>query len=224
MIGVEWGDCCDPMKMLKYAARNVSERKLRLIAVECCRQIEHLLDQRCVGALDVAERFADGRASPADLAAARSAAYDVYYECDDSEGRESAADAVESACASEDLEEYVHHAMWVVLNLAGIGMPRPLMKAKRRLVKLAFVQLLRDVIGDPFRPVIVEPSWLKWENGTVVKMAQHIYDYRQFSLLPVLSDALEEAGCCEEQIIKHCRLEARHVRGCWVLDVLLGYH
>jgi hypothetical protein len=82
-------------------------------------------------------------------------------------------------------------------------------------------QWLRDLFGNPFRPVSVDPRWLCWNGGAVVKLAQGIYDRWEFGLLPILGDALEEAGCENEEMVRHCRLPADHVRGCWLLDLLL---
>jgi hypothetical protein len=88
--------------------------------------------------------------------------------------------------------------------------------------KRAQCALLRDVFGNPFRPVRAEPAWLAWDGGTVAKLAHAIYDGRRFSELPYLGDALEEAGCADETVLRHCRGPGPHVRGCWVLDLLLG--
>jgi hypothetical protein len=81
---------------------------------------------------------------------------------------------------------------------------------------------LRDFFGNPFRPVTVDPLWLSWDCGTVVKLAQGIYDERAFDRLPVLADALEDAGCTGPDILSHCRSAGPHVRGCWVVDLILG--
>ena len=82
--------------------------------------------------------------------------------------------------------------------------------------------LLRHVVGNPFRPVALDPSWLAWNDGVVRKMAQVIYDERRFSELPLLADALEDAGCTNLDILSHCRGSGPHVRGCWVVDLLLN--
>jgi len=82
--------------------------------------------------------------------------------------------------------------------------------------------LIHDIFGNPFRPVAVETSWLAWNAGTVVKLAQAIYDDRAFDRLPILADALEDAGCTNADILEHCRGGGEHVRGCWVVDLLLG--
>ena len=82
--------------------------------------------------------------------------------------------------------------------------------------------LLRDIFGNPFRPAAINPAWLTWNQGTVVQIAQYIYEERKFEDLPILSDALIDAGCDNPDIIAHCRSTGPHVRGCWVLDLLLG--
>jgi hypothetical protein len=79
--------------------------------------------------------------------------------------------------------------------------------------------LLRDIFGNPFRPVSVEPMWL---SSTVQAMAASIYAERAFDRMPILADALEEAGCDNADILNHCRGPGPHVLGCWVVDLLLG--
>ncbi len=68
----------------------------------------------------------------------------------------------------------------------------------------------------------VMPNWLAWNDGAVRKMAQAIHDDRRFSDLPLLADALEEAGCCDMEILEHCREQAPHVFNCWVVQLLLA--
>ena len=68
----------------------------------------------------------------------------------------------------------------------------------------------------------IDPSWLAWNNGIVVKMAQAVYEERAFDRLPVLADALEEAGCADADLLSHLRGPGPHVRGCWAVDLLLG--
>ncbi len=78
---------------------------------------------------------------------------------------------------------------------------------------------LRDIFGNPFRPVVLDPSW---RTETVVALANGIYADRAFDRMPILADALEEAGCDQADILAHCRGDGPHVRGCWVVDSLLG--
>jgi hypothetical protein len=79
--------------------------------------------------------------------------------------------------------------------------------------------LLRDIFGNPFRRVAVDPAWL---TPGVVELARTIYEGRAFERMPELADALEEAGCHDSAILGHCRVPGEHVRGCWVVDALLG--
>jgi hypothetical protein len=79
--------------------------------------------------------------------------------------------------------------------------------------------LLRDLVGNPFRPVAASPSWL---TAGVRSLARAIYQDRTFDLLPLLADALEEAGCTNAAILNHCRNPGEHVRGCWAVDLVLG--
>jgi hypothetical protein len=81
---------------------------------------------------------------------------------------------------------------------------------------------LRDLFGNPFRPLAINPAWLAWNDGTVVKLAQSIYDDRAFDRLPILADALEDAGCNDAELLSHLRGPGPHVRGCWALDLILG--
>jgi hypothetical protein len=82
---------------------------------------------------------------------------------------------------------------------------------------------LRDLFGPlPFCEVHIDPAWLTWRGGLLVSMAQRMYDSRDFTDMPVLADALEEAGCSNVDILRHCREPVDHVRGCWVVDLLLG--
>jgi hypothetical protein len=82
--------------------------------------------------------------------------------------------------------------------------------------------LIREIFGNPFRPIQVNPEWLAWKCGTAAALARTIYEDRAFGRMPILADALEEAGCQDAYILDHCRHANSHVRGCWVIDVLLG--
>lgn len=79
--------------------------------------------------------------------------------------------------------------------------------------------LLRDIFGNPYRPITADESW---RTGTVIALAHGAYSNREFGVLPFLADALEEAGCTDLEILTHCRQPGLHAQGCWVLDILLG--
>ena len=82
-----------------------------------------------------------------------------------------------------------------------------------------FPPLFRDIFGNPFRPVAFSPEW---RTDTAVALARQMYDARDFSAMPILADALQDAGCDNEDIFNHCQGAGPHVRGCWVVDLVLG--
>src|SRR5262249_11989426 len=75
---------------------------------------------------------------------------------------------------------------------------------------------VRCIFGNPFRHVAVDPSWL---TSTVVTLAAGINAERAFDRLPILADALQDAGCDNPEVLAHCRGPGPHVRGCWVVDL-----
>jgi hypothetical protein len=83
-------------------------------------------------------------------------------------------------------------------------------------------RLLRELVGNPFRPVAAEPAWLRWNDGAVVKMAKAIDGAGRFADLPILADALEDAGCDNDDLLSHCRTPDGHAAGCWAVDLILG--
>ncbi len=82
----------------------------------------------------------------------------------------------------------------------------------------AQVALLRDIFGNPFRPVAFSAEW---RTDTAVSLARGMYESRDFSAMPILADALQDAGCDNADVLNHCRGEGIHVRGCWVVDLVL---
>jgi hypothetical protein len=92
-----------------------------------------------------------------------------------------------------------------------------------RLARARQAAILREIFGGrPFRRLFVDPVWMSWNDSTVPNLSQRIYNDRAFNLMPILADALEAAGCRDAAILDHCRQPGEHVRGCWVLDLLLG--
>jgi hypothetical protein len=81
------------------------------------------------------------------------------------------------------------------------------------------IPILRDIFGNPFRPVAADPAW---HTSTAVGLASAIYAERAFDRLPILADALEDAGCDHPDVLAHCRSHPEHARGCWVVDLILG--
>src|SRR5262245_10582006 len=186
-----------------------SDRKLRLFAVACCRRLEaELPDQRSWDAVHVAEWYADGNGSEQDMVAARADAEASFRE-------DRAAYPAVQATAPDPWEA----ATGVVEAVGYLGWEY---YEEGREREQGQTRLLRDIFGPlAFRPVPVDSSLLKWKDSTVAKLAQAIYEERRFADLPILADALEDAGCDNEEMLHHCRLAEEHVRGCWILDLLL---
>jgi hypothetical protein len=90
-----------------------------------------------------------------------------------------------------------------------------------RFMRQVEAALVRCLFGNPFRPVVIDPGWLQWDGGAVPRIAEAIYEDRAFDRLPILADALEEAGCTDADVLGHCRGPGPHARGCWVTDLLL---
>ena len=110
---------------------------------------------------------------------------------------------------------YLHHVEAVILEISEAQAECVGREAERH----QQADLLRDIFGNPFHPVIINPAWL---SPVAASLAQGIYEGRSFDGIPILGDALEEAGCDNADILDHCRSRAGHVRGCWVVDALLG--
>jgi hypothetical protein len=95
------------------------------------------------------------------------------------------------------------------------------MIARSPLPRWLLAALVRDVFGNPFRPDTFDPAGLTGSAGAAVELAQVLYDECAFDRLPILADALEEAGCTDGELLLHLRGPGPHVRGCWALDAVL---
>lgn len=216
MTEAEWVKCGDPDRMFRHARHyHPDERKCRLFATHCCRRIwDRLTDARCRAALKVCELYTEGEASAAELATAEAAANAVFVEFDDRDGLETAASAVTAACAIEDVPTLAGQAARETAALAGSPI-------QRRVERKWQSRLLRDLFGPlPFRPVVAHPTWL---TSTVLMLAGQMYASREFGAMPILADALQDAGCDSDDILNHCRdTTVPHARVCWAVDLLLG--
>jgi hypothetical protein len=241
MTAAEWDACDDPTLMLRFLDDKASGRKVRLAACACVRRMWRLLaDARLRCAVEVTERFADGEATPEELDAARWDAARADYDVGIGVGtpmpfaEEMAAEwAARAALAVVRSDAELAEASWqsyaatavaaeaggaFAVDEAGGGAFAVADRGERK----AQVALLRDVFGNPFRPIALDASWLAWNDGAIGKLARSIYDERAFSGLPLLADALEDAGCTDADILTHCREQGEHVRGCWAVDLLIG--
>ena len=244
MTEQEWLACTDPQKILEFSRGKASDRKLRLFAVACCRRIwDFLPTDACQRAVEIAERYADDQAANRELSSAWSAVaasaeeegikvFDPYeqenIEWGDIPGGSAVMASIE-LLGERDVDA-AHVASHAALEVAwDAGRLRKGKEAAQlafdndyAVERIAQTMALRDIFGNPFRPVTIDPAWLTWNDGTIPKLAQAIYDERAFDRMPILADALEEAGCTNSGILDHCRQPAEHVRGCWVVDLILG--
>ena len=237
----EWLVCTNPQEMLKFLREKANDRKLRLFACGCCRRISHLLtDGRSRKAIEYAERYADRLATDAERQLVRAAALEASREILTSGGGDSAADMAASAvCYAVEADEDFHHAPegdeftagWGAAYCAVESVIHGVQRLPSRAASTLFqaitrqaeqavqVALLRDIFGNPFRSVSVDPAW---QTPATAGLARTAYDDPAFEQnLPVLADALEDAGCADADILAHCRGPGPHVRGCWVADLLL---
>jgi hypothetical protein len=212
----EWLASTDPRPMLEFLRGKASDRKLRLFACACCRAVRATQGLVPGAAVAVAERYADGLAGEKDLASERRG---TPFPDDYSEwvlalsAYDGAWQPVDWLAGSRDLMRIDPDALR--------HFPLPL----DELVRLAVLQL-RDILGDPSRPVTTSPAW---RTAQVVALAQAAYDQREApagtldpARLAVLADALEDAGCDQADILDHLRGPGPHVRGCWAVDLVLG--
>ena len=219
MTEAEWLVATELSPMLAFLRGKASDRKLRLFGLDCCRLVIALLDPRGLKAVGAAERYADGLCSPEELEAARLVANEAFCEFDDRQGSESAANAVESLCHAEGLSDLLNDVARETAALSMYSQPQHLKRATRRIRRLNQCRHLRDIFGNPFRPVAFSPAW---RTDTAVSLARQMYESRQFGAMPILADALQDAGCDNDGVLNHCRGDGAHVRGCWVVDLVLG--
>jgi hypothetical protein len=210
MTEAEWLACTDLQKMLEFVQGKASERKLPLFFCACCRGKQYPVCPQGLAGLAVAEAFADGLTDETVRADAERRIESLL-----DGGNGSAYSLI--AWALHRLKDGSHPLKYVMMWIIPAVVD----------VKLAssdeITSVLRDIFGPlPFRPVAIGPTWLTWNDGTVPRIAQAIYDERAFDRMPVLADALEDAGCTEQSILDHCRQPGEHVRGCWVVDLLTG--
>ena len=225
MTEARWLACRDPEAMLDVARFGGSDRKLRLFALACVRVItDQLSRDESKAAVDAIERYAEGKATRADLQRAWNGALAALHDIieDASEQRwyyvsEYAADAVALASNPELAENITGVAARCVHTLITAGDLSEEIVRDNEIARQT--NLIRDIFGNPFRPVVFDPNW---RTSTVVALARGIYDERAFDRLPILADALQDAGCVSDDILTHCRGPGPHVRGCWVVDLVLG--
>ena len=232
MIEAEWLAWDSPEAMLKFIHDKVSDRKWRLFTVSFCRQhtIENVLDANVHDAIQQLERFADGEVGETELVKAIQAIRDAHRGSNLPETADGNFYTVDNITVIPTRAYLGIAITWPARDLAtslvhfGVEIaasiePRQAARERIRKVFLDTVVCCRDIFGNPFRPATLNRSWL---TSTVTSLAQAIYTDRTFDHLPILADALEDAGCTDADILAHCRGGGEHCRDCWVVDLLLG--
>jgi hypothetical protein len=227
-----WLTRAGPHKMLEFLGKQASERKLRLLTCACCRRGWHLFpDERVQRVIEAAEQFADGLLSTAELNAVRQAA-DACARVPALHGMTASGACVYYPTPTALGTAYLEHfapvgVLYHTADCLTLGTPNK--KAARDAETKAQADIVRDLFGNPYQPVPIDPAWLAWNNGLVVSLAQAAYDERRLpegtldnARLAILADALEEAGCREGRLLDHLRGKSPHYRGCFVLDAMAG--
>ncbi len=234
MTAAEWRAATDPRPMLEllHQRGSASDRKLRLFACACCRRVlcaphggGNDKDKRDIA---VAEQLADGTAQREALCRARDWQWGCY-----------SVDVHFAGCIALALDQVpftdarcIHSFFVCLLRSLGVRYEQDESEDTRRQTLRegdGLCQLLREVVGNPFRPApALDAAWLAWHDGSVAQLARAAYDERLLpegtldpARLAVLADALEDAGCPDAELLGHLRGPGPHVRGCWALDLVL---
>jgi hypothetical protein len=226
--------------MLNFLSGRASDRKLRLFSVACCRRIwDFITDVQCRAVVEITERSADAPIDPQEILAldfdgitddcgGPGEPYRMAFMVAGHVGYSFIGLVHGSPYRTNDLQDAVSTSRGAAHTKALSLVPSdeegslPLFQQCMADEQAVQCDILRDIFGNPFRPKFaIDSSRLSWNDGIVPKLAQAIYDDRAFDRLPILADALEEAGCTNADILNHCRQPGEHVRGCWVVDLLL---
>jgi hypothetical protein len=202
MTEAEWLACADPTPMLEFLRGKATDRKLRLLTCAFFRRRYAPGDPRSA-IIRAGERYADGTASREEV----QAALNLARRHDRSEPFRVTSQTIR-VVVCDDISSMAYD----VLRLEFLALLPPKQAT-------TFCLPIRDIFGNPFRPVTLDPAWA---TSTVLALAQGIYADRAFDRLPILADALQDAGCEDADILDHCRSDGPHVRGCWVVDLVLG--
>jgi hypothetical protein len=204
-----WTIVADRQRLANELAGWVSRRKVRLFACACCRRLWDQLTDESRTLLLLGEKHADKKANPSALPTSRGELtfFDDFLS------------AVRMAAYRHDSLEVMINAVTAARSARAKASEEKGLDRAYRHEAAAQIELLRDIFGNPFHPVSFSPEW---RTGTAVALAKQMYDSRDFGAMPILADALQDAGCDDEQILSHCRGPGPHARGCWVVDLVLG--
>ena len=222
MTEAEWEQCLSRRLLLQFIEDQASERKLRLWAIACCRQRWDLFSDKSHRKLiEAAEQYADGTGTSDDLKRlVRPFEYSWTKNWPSKEGVYVASAVVPLACSDAFTSVKALTVAESISNAVSVQMGDYITEFSES-EREVFPQItaIHDIVGNPFYPEAVEQGWL---TDTVVQLARVMYESRDFSAMPILADALQDAGCDNHIILNHCQGRWPHVRGCWVVDLILG--
>jgi ASCH domain len=216
MAEEQWTTEGDPERLFEVVGDRASARKLRLFAVACCRRVRSLLTEDGCRCVDLAEERAEVAVEAAvEGPPAWTAEINPYGEL------ELALLSPDAYLAATYASDEVLEVLERYCNVRRMALPE--IHACLWRERNAQADLFRDIVGTPFRtPSPVAPFVLAWNDDTVRRIAEGIYGDRAFDRLPILADALLDAGCDDDELIGHCRSTTEHVPGCWAVDLVLG--
>lgn len=228
----EWLKSENPEQMLAQLQNRIPWRKQHLLACACVRLVwHHLSDARLRALVELSEEFADGRATVQELVQAAAPFFEITrvpFEkllIDPSLAANVAAYVVGQQHISMHIDRVLKltqtSAVPCIERGSSDGPGQPDLGAQR-VHACRVADLLRDIAGNPFQCFSLHSDWLAWDGGIVRRLAETMYEERRYQDLPVLADALEEAGCDEPDILDHLRGRGAHARGCWALDLARG--
>jgi hypothetical protein len=210
MSADDWDRSLAPRVMFPHVREAAPQRKLRLFTCAVCRAVwDRITNEDCRRGVEVAERFADGEASDRTRRDAQRRVNVVL----DVRGKRD----LLRLCVSWALTK---PGKWDVSLAAEVVSHNSLCVVKGPKMRRTQADLIRCIFGNPFREVEFDTTW---RTDTAVSLARGMYESRDFGAMPILADALQDAGCDSEHVLNHCRdAKATHARGCWVVDAVLG--
>ena len=220
MTEAEWRVYESPEAMLTLM-KKASDRKHRLFQVACLRRVWHLMpNEDWRAAVALVERYADKKASDRARIATCHKLHSIPYP--NAAIRDAVSSALEATCKT--MRRNRQHSIGTHGVFAYTEVPEDEVASKREQFQAVLrrereveAHLVRDIF--PFRKVKFNKAW---RTDTAVLLAAQRYESRDFSAMPILADALQDAGCDSTVILDHCRGAGPHVRGCWVVDLVLG--
>jgi hypothetical protein len=230
----EWLACGNPQRMLSVVRPRQPVRKLQLFGRGCASVVvPFLMDPRSREALAAYDAHIDGDRIEAELIAAFVEANRVPWEGarDPITPHRRAAEVVADRCRitpSNRLDwlglrdSFPFHLASAVALFASCGAESSSVEQEQlcRAEQARQADVVREIFGNPFQPVECRSEW---RTDTVLALAWDMYESHEFGTMPILADALQDAGCDSDEVLDHCRdANATHVRGCWVVDLVLG--